>query len=67
MDTQPLVDRVRQYEGMLNRIMHDLGLTPRARIQLGLDKKHRKTLADLIVETQDHRSGEAQGTEDETD
>ena len=53
VDTQPWMGRVERYEIMLSRIMNDLGLTPKARIAMKLDKKHRKTLADMIVESQE--------------
>lgn len=39
IDVQPLVNAMAKYEGLVNRLSESLGLTPRSRVQLKLDKR----------------------------
>jgi hypothetical protein len=52
LSTKSLHDSIIKVEGSLSRALNDLGLTPQARRRLKVSKKDRKTLADMILESE---------------
>jgi hypothetical protein len=52
LSTKSLHNSIVKVEGSLSRALNDLGLTPQARLRLKVSKKERKTLADMISESE---------------
>ena len=52
VEVQPLLAYVHRYESMVTKLYHELGLTPRSRRMLGLDKKKGPQFSEMIAEVQ---------------